>query len=395
MSEVLFEFTSDNLETGLRGVPVGYCTTSKVDPKEGLFYVEQAISSLAEKEPEDVIYLLYSMQEGCTLSESEFKAELKKRAKLPQEIVDFVEKLPRMGHPMKMFTAATAIMGLVDNRNDYREDCLNAIARAPHLAAVVINHAGGFGPTPSPVDSMGYMENFSHMLNFPGKDHAQFTELMNLFNILHYDHGGGNLSAFVGKAVASGHQDMYGSLSAAMSALGGPLHGKANQDALSFVQKVHAKVGDNASVGDVENIIKEMLEKKELIYGFGHAVLRVEDPRAGIFYKFGEEHFPGNPLVKTALKLREAGPNVLGQNPKITNPFPNVDAISGTVLYAAGLKYPEFFTILFGMSRYVGISIQIVYERCIAREGKGTPIVRPKYIYKPPHSHDDRMEMSG
>ena len=81
--------------------------------------------------------------------------------------------------------------------------------------------------------------------------------------------------------------------------------------------------------------------------------------------------------------LREVAPKVLGENPKISDPYANVDAISGILLTAAGFPYKEYFTLLFGLSRVVGIAIQIVYERCEARGGKGTPIIRPKYIYKP------------
>jgi citrate synthase len=92
--------------------------------------------------------------------------------------------------------------------------------------------------------------------------------------------------------------------------------------------------------------------------------------------------YPEDPICKIAFLLRIAGPKVLKENPKISNPYPNVDAISGALLSAAGFNHSEYFTLLFGMSRVVGIARQIVYERCEARGGKGTPIVRPKYIFK-------------
>ena len=96
-----------------------------------------------------------------------------------------------------------------------------------------------------------------------------------------------------------------------------------------------------------------------------------------------KQKYADHPLVKIALLLREVAPKVLGENPKISDPYANVDAISGILLTAAGFPYKEYFTLLFGLSRVVGIAIQIVYERCEARGGKGTPIIRPKYIYKP------------
>ncbi len=101
-------------------------------------------------------------------------------------------------------------------------------------------------------------------------------------------------------------------------------------------------------------------------------------------YDYLKKHFPAHPLVKIALLLRTEGPKVLSENRKITDPHPNVDAISGTMLVSAGFDYPEYFTVLFGLSRAVGIARQIVYERLEARGGKGTPIVRPKYLYSGP-----------
>jgi citrate synthase len=108
----------------------------------------------------------------------------------------------------------------------------------------------------------------------------------------------------------------------------------------------------------------------------------VEDPRATLLYDVAQEKYPEHPLVKMALLLRESGTKVLKENPKISDPYPNVDAISGVMLTAAGFPYPEYYTVLFGLARIVGISRQIVYERIEAREGKGTPIIRPKYFYK-------------
>jgi citrate synthase len=205
---------------------------------------------------------------------------------------------------------------------------------------------------------------------------------MNLFNILHYDHGGGNLSTFVGKAVASGLEDMYGSICAAMCALEGPRHGKANQDCLEFVRQVLHELGENATAKQIEQLVRKRLLEKKLIFGFGHAVLRIEDPRATLQYDFVQKHYPNHPLVKIALLLRTEATKVLLEDPKISNPYPNVDAISGTMLTAVGFPYPEYYTVLFGLSRSIGIAMQIVYERTKARGGKGTPIVRPKYLYK-------------
>lgn len=382
MSDVLFEITKDNLETGLRGYPVGYCTTSTVDPVKGLAYIGIPVDQLASSQPEEVIYLLYHGKKGSKKEVDAFSRELQGRAKLSPEAIKHICHLPREGHPMKLFCAALLIAGMYELTNDYREDCLNLIAKIPEIAATVINYHAGWGKTKPSKPELGYMENFTQMLHVPNADSKQLLETFKLFNILHYDHGGGNLSAFVGKATASGLEDMYGSMASSMAALAGPRHGKANQDCLDFVKEVVEQLGEKASSDQVEKLIRKRLENKELVFGFGHAVLRVEDPRATVLYKVSEQRYPDHPLVRMAGLLRIAGPKVLKENPKISNPYPNVDAVSGILLTASGFPYPEYYTVLFGLARVVGISIQIVYERCEAREGKGTPIVRPKYLFK-------------
>ncbi len=382
--DVLFEITKDKLETGMRGFPVGYCPTSTVDPQKGLFYMGHPISELAGWRPEEVIYLIMHAKAGSAAEVSAYFSKLKAHASLKKETVEAILRLPKQGHPMKLFSAALLMIGMLENEGDYRVACERLIAKIPHAAALVINHHAGWGITPPPNPSLGYMENFTAMVNVPGKNPSMLSEAFKLFNVLHYDHGGGNLSVFVGKAVASGLEDMYGSLTAAMCALAGPRHGKANQDCLEFLREVLKEVGENATAAQVEKLIRGRLANNKLVFGFGHAVLRVEDPRATVMYNHLQKHFPAHPLVKIGLLLRSEGSKVLSENPKITDPHPNVDAISGTMLAAAGFDYPEYFTILFGLSRSIGIARQIVYERLEARGGKGTPIVRPKYLYSGP-----------
>jgi citrate synthase len=150
-----------------------------------------------------------------------------------------------------------------------------------------------------------------------------------------------------------------------------------------MVEEVLHDLGPEATLDQVEAWIRKRLAEDKLVFGFGHAVLRVEDPRATVLLKEAQERYPTHPLVKLVGLIRTAGEKVLGENPKIADPHVNVDSISGTYLSAAGFPYPEYFTVLFGVARVVGISIQIVYERLEARGGKGTPIVRPKYLFKP------------
>jgi citrate synthase len=378
----IFEITRDSLETGLRGVPVGYCVTSFVDPMKGLTYVGRPIGELTYHAPIELIYLLYFGEEGSVSQVAHFQKDLQRRSHCKEETLAAIEALPHVGNPMDTLAAALLIVGAFEGKKDYREDCLDLIAKIPQIAATVINSHAKWGKTPPPSPELGYIENFVHMLNMPKEKTPELVDVMRLFNIIHYDHCGGNLSAFVGKAVASGLTQMYPSMASAMTALGGPLHGGANQDGLKFAKEVLDIVGERATPHDVEKLIRAKLAKNELIFGFGHAVLRVEDARATVCYEYCQKHFPNHPLVKMALLLRTEGTKVLKENPKIADPYPNIDAISGTMLSAAGFPYSQYYPVLFGLSRTVGIAIQIVYERLEAREGKGTPIVRPLYLYK-------------
>lgn len=381
--EVLFEIKKEDLETGLRGFPVGYCPTSTVNPTKGLYYGDKTIKEIASWTPVQVIYLLYNGREGSEQEVNAFADELQKRSKCSPQTLQHIRQLPKHGHPMKLFCAALLIAGMIEGKNDYREDCLNLIARIPEITATVINYHAGWGEGKASRPELGYMQNFTHMLNVPNSNGDKLAKTFELFNILHYDHGGGNLSTFVGKAVASGLEDMYGSIAASMSALAGPRHGRANQDSLEFIQSLINVLGNDTTADKLEEELRRRLANKELIFGYGHAVLRVEDPRATVLYEKAQRKYPEHPLVKMSLLLREVAPKVLGENPKISDPYPNVDAISGVLLMAAGFPYPEYFTVLFGLARVVGIAIQIVYERCEAREGKGLPIVRPKYLFRP------------
>lgn len=382
MSDVLFEVKKENLETGLRGYPVGYCTTSSVDPVKGLFYAGHPVSEIDQWDPEQVIFLLYYGKEGTKEEMAKFSEDLQRRAPCSRGLIESIENLPRSAHPMKLFSAALLMAESFEGVDNYREDCLNLIAKVPEIAAKIINYHAGWGGTNPSDPRLGYMGNFLNMLKVPEVDQSRLLQALTLFNILHYDHGGGNLSAFVGKAVASGLEDLYGSIAAAMCALAGPRHGKANQDSLKFVRKLVGELGETASEEQVEAVLRLKLEDNELISGFGHAVLRTEDPRATLLYRVTEETSPDHPLVRMAHLLRRAGTKILKENPKVSDPYPNVDAISGVMLTAAGFPYSEYYTVLFGMARVVGISRQIVYEREEAREGKGTPIVRPKYFFK-------------
>jgi citrate synthase len=381
--KTLFEITEAHLNTGLRGYPVGTCRTSAVSPTLGVTYVGYTLEHLQHLPAEDVIYLLLNKELPTPEQTAELKDDMARRSTIDPRVYDVLRSLPKDGHPMEWLITGLSVLGMTGKSpdNDYREDCLNLIARISTLTAAIFRIREGWGDPIEPRHDLPFHENFAHMLG--RGDNAVLAELLRLFYVLHMDHGGGNLSTFVGKAVASGKADMYSSIAAAMAALYGPRHGRANQECLAFVRSVGTSDPEAA-----EAKVREILAGGGLVYGFGHAVLRQEDPRAKIQYDFGAEHFPDDELVKTARTLREVVPPILGENPKIQNPYPNVDAISGSLLTAAGLENPDYYTLLFGWSRVAGIACQIVDERTFPGKKDGLAIYRPKYIAEnqPPRS---------
>lgn len=378
-SKVLFEITEKHLDTGLRGFPVGRVRTSRVDPQTGVHYVGRPIAELAEMDPEAVIFLLLNKRLPNTEELSSIKADLASRSAVDPQVLSILSGLPKEGHPMEWLITGLNLLGMTGKSadNNYYEDALNAMARIPTVVAAVFRLRSGWGELIEPKPELGLVENFVHMLGVPGGDNDALTKLLRKFYILHMDHGGGNLSTFTGKAVASGLADIYASLGAAMAGLYGPRHGRANQNCLAFVKEV-----GTSDKAELDTIIRDRLANKQLIFGFGHAVLRAEDPRATVQYALGQEICGEDPLFKTALALREVAVNVLKENPKVSNPYPNVDAVSGTLLNASGLTDSDYYTVLFGLARCSGIAAQIVDERNNFRNGKGVAIYRCSYKFE-------------
>lgn len=374
-SKVLFEVTEAHLNTGLRGIPVGTVRTSAVSPTEGVSYDGYPVGDLAYLDPEAVVYLLFNEDLPTDAQLADFKADLAARSAVDPKVLELLGQLPKSGHPMEWLIVGLVYLGMTGRTGDWKEDALNLIARTPTLVANVFRLRSGWGPPIAPRPELGLVENCVHQMGVPGADPDKLRALLRTFYVLHMDHGGGNLSTFTGKAVASGHADVYVSMAAAMAGLSGPLHGKANQECLDFVRTVGSTDPDQ-----IETFVRDTLASGGKIFGFGHAVLRAEDPRAKIQYELGQKICGDDPLFQTALAMRTVAVKVLKENPKISNPYPNVDAVSGTLLNATGLTDSDYYTVLFGFSRIAGIAAQIVDERTAFRGGRGVPIYRCKFI---------------
>ena len=375
LPEIEFTITNAQLDTGLRGYPVGTCETSYVDPEEGVSYVGYPIADLAFMPAEDIIYLLFNKALPSAEEKAAFTADIAERSPVPEEVFAALRGMPMTGHPMDLFAAAIQILGMAGKTEDFYDDALNLVARMPATLAAIFRLREGWGELIPSEPERGYVANFVHMLGMPGGDVEALTRLLSVYYVLHADHGGGNLSTFTGRAVASGLADMYRSMASAMNGLAGPRHGMANQDCFFMVRELNT-----TDVEEAAEKLRGRMANRELIYGFGHAVLRQEDPRALVQLQVGEELCPDDHWFNVVKTVREAGIRVLKENPKVQNPYPNVDLVSGSLINALGFTDPDYYTTLFGWSRIAGIGAQIVDERTRARGGRGVAIYRPRYI---------------
>jgi citrate synthase len=381
--EILFNIKRKHLNTGLRGFPVGTVRTSYVDEMEGVFYVGYPIRELVEEEPEEVIFLLLYKRLPTRKELKEFKREIRERAKkFPTKVLKYLSALPQKAHPMEWLITGILYIGMHSKQNNYEEDGLNLIAWSNELVANIFRLRENWGKPIPYSDELDYIENFVNMLGVPSSNINILKKVLKNHYILHFDHGGGNLSTFTGKVIASSLANIYTAISGAMGGLSGERHGGANQKALILIMRV-----GNPNKAHIRNFIEDVLNRGELIYGFGHEILRKEDTRATIEYELAKELFPENKLVKIALAMREIVPQVLAISGKVRSPYPIIDAVSGLLLHSAGLQKPEYYTVLFGWARIVGIIAQIIDERYNLRKGKGTPLYSCKYIYE--HIQDD------
>ena len=371
----LLDLTESHLDIGMRGVPVGTCRTSFVTPGEGVYYCGYPITELAGMLPEDVVYLLHNKELPNAEQSQAFRQDLARRATMPGDLGPIFSALPKDGHPMDWLAVGIQTLGMWDCTNDWKEDALNLVARMPRMLGLLFRYRDGRGDNiPEDDTSLSMVERFTNTLELD-VDQAKLTRVLSVYLVLHMDHGGGNLSTFVGKAVASGHATLYSAMASSMNALSGPLHGRANQSCLEFVLRV-----GTSDAGKVEEFVRGELAAGRPVFGFGHAVLRAEDPRATAQFALGEEICPEDENFKIIRTLREVAPRVLAENPKISNPNANVDIASGALLHHVGLKDPSYYTTFFGWARVAGIGAQIYDERVVMRNGKGVPIYRPKYF---------------
>jgi len=200
---------------------------------------------------------------------------------------------------------------------------------------------------------------------------------MRLYLVIHSDHEGGNASAHTAHLMGSTLADPYLAYSAALFALAGPLHGLANQEVLRWQLAMLKELGDNVTLEDIKEYLWKTLKSGQVVPGYGHGVLRKSDPRFIALQEFCDTRpdLLQSPTIQLVKKTYEVAPGVLTEHGKTKNPWPNVDAASGCVLYHYGLTEFKYYTVIFGVSRALGGLTQLVWARAL-----GLPLERPKSV---------------
>ena len=371
---------------GMRGVKGLICETSAVSADEGLIIRGNKLLDITHILPEQVFYLLLTGDLPDQDATDDIQNQFSKHQNVPEYIWDVLSAMPKNSHPMTMLSTAIQSMQVESMfvkkydqgvpKTDYwkwtLEDGIRLIGALPGIAAGIYRMRFNKGDLIQPDDQLDWAGNFAHMLGFDNED---FKKLMRLYLMLHCDHEGGNVSAFSSLTVSSALSSPFLSVVAGLNGLAGPLHGLANQECLKFVLDVRDHFGGAPSSEDLEGFCWERLQNGRVIPGYGHAVLRCPDPRFTAFLSFGKEHIVDDDVFSIVESLFEVVPPVLKKHGKAKNPWPNVDAASGSLLYFYGLKEFNYYTVLFSISRTMGIISQMVINRAM-----GIPIMRPKSI---------------
>ncbi len=383
---------------GARGVKMMVWETSQLDPIEGIRFRGYSIPELKEllptgpdgKEPlpEGLFWL---MLVGEVPTEEEVKwltDQWTHRSNVPEHTFKVLDTLPKETHPMTQFNIAITSMQTAScfarryaegmNKGEYWdatfEDTMNLIARLPRVAAYIYRRTYHNGDHISPDISLDWAANFAHMLGVSNS--ADFKNLMRLYLTIHADHEGGNASAHTTHLIGSTLSDAYFSFAGGMGSLAGPLHGLANQEVIKWIFKMVDALGTQTpSKEQIADYVNSTLASGQVIPGYGHAVLRRPDPRFMAQKRFAEEYIKDDEIVQIVWKIFDVVPPILEGLGKVKNPWPNVDAHSGALLVHYGLTEYSFYTVLFGVSRALGVLAAQCWSRAL-----GFPLERPKSV---------------
>lgn len=381
---------------GGRGVRMLVTDISYLDPEEGIRFRGYTIPEVLEKLPKsegaeypcvESFWWLLVTGEIPTQEESQaVRDEFSTKKIIPQYVIELLRKMPRDTHPMTMFSAAVLAMQRESkfvryyergmDKMDYwkptYDDAIQIIAKLPSIAAYIYRMKYKNDTLIAPDYSLDIGGNFAHMMG----QKAPYDDLARLYFILHSDHESGNASAHTTHLVASTLADPYYSLSAGLNALAGPLHGLATQEVLRWLQGVIKKLdGAEPTEELMKQFVWDTLKSGQVIPGFGHAVLRKTDPRYFAQREFCLKHLPDDKIFKYVSMLYNVVPDILREQGKAKNPWPNVDAQSGVIQWHYGIKDFDFYTVLFGVGRALGVLSNIIWDRALLY-----PLERPKSL---------------
>ncbi|GFO04970.1 citrate synthase [Plakobranchus ocellatus] len=394
------EVTVDMMYGGMRGIRGLVTETSVLDPDEGIRFRGYSIPECQEKLPtapggeeplpEGLFWLLLTGEIPSKEQVDAISKEWNERAEIPNHVITMLNNFPSKLHPMSQFSAAICAMNSESkfakgysegiHKSKYwelcYEDSMDLIAKLPTIAAIIYRNLYREGNPPDSIDNKkDWSWNYASMLGF---EDPQFVELMRLYLAIHTDHEGGNVSAHATHLVGSALSDPYLSFSAGMNGLAGPLHGLANQEVLVWTTKLQEALGGEVSDEHLRDYIWNTLKSGQVVPGYGHAVLRKTDPRYMCQREFALKHLPNDPLFKLVAQLYKVVPDILIEQGKAKNPWPNVDAHSGVLLQYYGLREMNYYTVMFGVSRALGVLASLVWDRAL-----GLPIERPKSFDTP------------
>lgn len=381
---------------GMRNIKSLVTDISYVDPNEGIRFRGYTIPELVEKLPKPdgaempyvggLYYLLIVGDIPTSEQALEVEKEWQDRGKVPAYIFDVLRAMPTDIHPMTMFSAAVLTLqreslfakkyseGIKKDLywDPMLEDSLNLTAMLPEIAAFIyrLKYKGGKIIPSQP--GLDWGANFAHMM---GVETPGYDDLSRLYFLLHSDHESGNVSAHATHLVGSALSDVYYATSAGLNGLAGPLHGLANQECLGWLLEVYKKYDGVPAKEELRKFAWDTLNGGQVIPGYGHAVLRKTDPRFAAQLEFGNKHFPQDDIFRLAALVYEVVPGVLLEQGKAKDPWPNVDAISGSLQFHYGVKEFDFYTVMFGVSRLLGVSANAIWARAL-----GQPIERPKSV---------------
>ena len=387
-SKVISQVTVEQVLGGMRGIKSLICDTSEVGLDYGLVIRGIPILELTDKLPEDVLWLMLTGELPNAEESKDLQKEINSRMDVPEYIWNILNAFPADAHPMNMLSALVTALGYDSKfKNEYDkglkkdlywdytlEDSLDLIAKMPVIASAIYRRRFGKGETILPKKDLDWGANYAYMLGIEG-NMDEWYKLMRMYMVVHCDHESGNVSAFTSHVVGSALSDVYYSLAAGLNGLAGPLHGLANQECLKFVLETLNKFGKVPTDDELRAYAKERLDKGLVIPGYGHAVLRVTDPRFTASVEWGKKVIPNDDRFVMVEKLFKIVPDLLIEQGKAKDPWPNVDAATGALLYHYGIKEFEYYTVIFSVSRALGICSQLILSRAM-----GEPITRPKSV---------------